>query len=136
MRKLRAGRGWLQVEKAQGAIKEEDAAAMMRKMLSNKFDFNDFLSQYKSVNKMGSLGSVMKMIPGMGGVDDKQLVEVEKKYAVYESVIAVRRRRRPESLLVQTSPTRVSPQSAAVFALKEKRFLQVAFGDRSEAELP
>ena len=116
MRKLRAGRGWLQVEKAQGAIKEEDAAAMMRKMLSNKFDFNDFLSQYKSVNKMGSLGSVMKMIPGMGGVDDKQLVEVEKKYAVYESVIAVRRRLLLGIIVVQTPPARVSSQIAAVLA--------------------
>lgn len=86
----RRGAAWLQVEKAQDAIKEEDAAAMMKKMLANKFDFNDFLSQYKSVNKMGSLGSVMKMIPGMGGVDDKQLAAVEKKYALYESVIQVR----------------------------------------------
>jgi hypothetical protein len=81
--------GLLQVEKAQDAINEEDAAAMMKKMLSSKFDFNDFLGQYKSVNKMGSLGSVLKMIPGLSGVDDKQLVEVEKKYIVYESIIQV-----------------------------------------------
>ena len=79
------------MEKAQSAIDERDATSMMRKMLANKFDFDDFLSQYQAVNKMGSLGNVMKMIPGLGSqVDDKQLVEVEKKYAVFESIINVR----------------------------------------------
>ena len=35
------------VEKAQGAIDERDASAMMKKMLANKFDLDDFLGQYK-----------------------------------------------------------------------------------------
>jgi signal recognition particle subunit SRP54 len=78
------------VEKAQEAIKEEDATAMMKKMLSAKFDFSDFLKQYQTVNRMGNVSSVMKMMPGMTGIDDKQLQEVEKKYAVFESIIQVR----------------------------------------------
>lgn len=79
-----------QVDKAQDAINEKDAAEMMKKMLSNKFDMNDFLEQYKSVRRMGSLSTVVKLIPGMTQVDDKDLVDVEKKFAVYESIINVR----------------------------------------------
>jgi signal recognition particle subunit SRP54 len=84
-----SGRPAPQVEKAQDAIKEEDATAMMKKMLSAKFDFSDFLKQYQAINKMGNVSSIMKLMPGMNSVDDKQLQEVEKKYAVYESIIKV-----------------------------------------------
>ena len=82
--------GRMQVEKAQDAIKEEDAARLMRRMLSAKFDFNDFLQQYRTINKMGAFGNVMKMIPGMNKIDDKDLEQVERKYDVYEKIITVR----------------------------------------------
>ena len=52
------------VEKAEAAIKEKDAEAMTKRLLSAKFDFNDFLKQYKMVSGMGSMGSIMKMLPG------------------------------------------------------------------------
>ena len=52
------------VEKAEAAIKEEDAEAMAKRMMSAKFDFNDFLKQYKMVSGMGSMASIMKMLPG------------------------------------------------------------------------
>lgn len=80
----------MQVEKAQEAITEEDAARLMRRMMSSKFDYNDFLQQFRTINKMGSLGNVMKMIPGMNQVDDKDLENVERKYDVYEKIIDVR----------------------------------------------
>ncbi len=52
------------VEKAEAAIKEEDAEAVTKRLLSAKFDFNDFLKQYKMVSGMGSMGTIMKMLPG------------------------------------------------------------------------
>ena len=52
------------VEKAESMIKEEDAEAMTKRMLSAKFDFNDFLQQSKMMSSMGSMGSIMKMLPG------------------------------------------------------------------------
>ena len=53
------------VEKAEEAIKEEEAAEMTKKIMSAKFDFNDFLKQYKMVTGMGSMSQIVKMIPGM-----------------------------------------------------------------------
>jgi len=56
---------------------------MMEKMMSGKFKYNDFLKQLKMIKKMGSLGRIMKLVPGMGkamknvNTDDKQLVYIE-----------------------------------------------------------
>ncbi|CAL8466014.1 g5550 [Coccomyxa elongata] len=75
------------VEKAESAIKEEDAQEMTRRMLSANFDFNDFLKQYKMVSGMGSMGQIMKMLPGMNQISEKQLNEAEKQFKMFESLI-------------------------------------------------
>lgn len=71
------------VEKAQEQVDEKEAEKLQKKLLANKFDFEDFLSQIKMIKKMGSLSSIIGMIPGVNkamknaDVDDKQLVKVE-----------------------------------------------------------
>ncbi len=71
------------VEKAQKQIDQKEAEDIEKKLLSNKFDFDDFLKQIKMIKKMGSLKSLMGMIPGLSAsiknadVDEKQLVKVE-----------------------------------------------------------
>ncbi|MCB0746890.1 MAG: signal recognition particle protein [Ignavibacteriae bacterium] len=71
------------VEKAQSQFDDREAEDLEKKLLTNKFDFEDFLKQIKMIKKMGSLKSLMSMIPGVSSamknadVDDKQLVKVE-----------------------------------------------------------
>jgi signal recognition particle subunit SRP54 len=71
------------VEKAQIQYDEKEAEDLEKKLLSNNFNFEDFLKQIKMIKKMGSLKSLLGMIPGLGtslknvDVDDKQLVRVE-----------------------------------------------------------
>lgn len=71
------------VEKAQETIDELDAKRMEEKLRKNKFDFEDFLKQIKLIKKMGSLSSLIGMIPGLGSqiknaqIDDKALIKVE-----------------------------------------------------------
>jgi signal recognition particle subunit SRP54 len=71
------------VEKAQQHIEDLDAKALEEKLLKNKFDFNDFLKQIKLIKKMGSLSSLISMLPGLSpqmkniDVDDNALVKVE-----------------------------------------------------------
>lgn len=71
------------VEKAQAQFETEDAEELEQKLRENKFDFEDFLKQIKMIKKMGSLKSILGMIPGLGNqiknadIDDKQLVRVE-----------------------------------------------------------
>lgn len=71
------------VEKAQQQIDQKEAEDLEKKFLENKFDFDDFLKQIKMIKKMGSLKSLLSMIPGLGSavknadIDDKQIIKVE-----------------------------------------------------------
>jgi len=54
------------VEKAQSIFDEKDAARLHHKLKKNQFDLEDFLSQMQQIKKLGSMESIMGMIPGMG----------------------------------------------------------------------
>ncbi len=56
------------VEKAEEAIDEKEAEAMMKKMEKNQFTIEDFMKQMNMMNSLGSMESLLKMIPGMGGM--------------------------------------------------------------------
>jgi signal recognition particle subunit SRP54 len=56
------------VEKAQERIDEKDAESMMKNLEKGKFTVEDFMKQMEMMNSLGSMGSIMKMIPGMGGL--------------------------------------------------------------------
>ncbi len=53
------------VETAMAKIDREEADKMAKQMLKGNFDLNDMLSQFKQIQKLGSLGSIMSMIPGI-----------------------------------------------------------------------
>jgi signal recognition particle subunit SRP54 len=70
------------VEKAAETIEIEDAARLEEKLRRASFDFNDFLTQFKMLRKMGPLENVLGMLPGMSNVpglsiDEKQLKRTE-----------------------------------------------------------
>lgn len=60
------------VEKAQQTFDMEEAKKMEQKLKRDEFTLDDFLSQMQQVKKLGSLSSILGMIPGMGGLK-KQL---------------------------------------------------------------
>ncbi len=60
------------VEKAAATINQDDAAEMAEKLMSGKsFDFNDLAKQMQQMRKMGGLGSMMNMLPGMGKIKEQ-----------------------------------------------------------------
>ena len=72
------------IEKAEAQVDEEKAREMERKLRKAEFDFNDFLEQFSQIRKMGNLGDLMGMIPGMGNKlkgmempDDKSIKRIE-----------------------------------------------------------
>ena len=54
------------IERAQGAVDEQKAKELERKMRTASFTLDDFLDQIQGVKKMGGLGSVLEMMPGLG----------------------------------------------------------------------
>ncbi len=71
------------IEKATDAIDEDDAMKMVEKIQKGIFNYNDFLKQLKWIKKIGSLKSILGMIPGLGNqlknveIDDKQFSYIE-----------------------------------------------------------
>jgi signal recognition particle subunit SRP54 len=91
------------IEKAQDAVDDKQAEEMERKFRQASFDLEDFLTQIQSVRKMGSLSSVMEMIPGMGQLTKKMSVgdlddgRMERIEAIIRSM-TTQERQRPEIL--------------------------------------
>ncbi len=87
------------VEKAQETIDQKEAERMAEKMRKADFNLEDFLAQMQQVKKMGSMQSIMGMMPGMSGVQlpddsDRQLKRTE---AIIQSM-TVQERRKPSLL--------------------------------------
>lgn len=64
------------IEKAQAAFDEESMANMKQTMKSGTFTFDDFLTQLHMIKKMGNMGSIMSLIPGIGKYK-KELAKVD-----------------------------------------------------------
>ncbi len=84
------------VEKAQEHIDEKEAERMAEKMRKADFNLEDFLAQMQQVKKMGSMQSLMGMMPGMSGVQlpgdaEKQMKRTE---AIIQSM-TIQERRKP-----------------------------------------
>ena len=73
------------VERAQETIDAEEAEKMAEKLRKAEFDLEDFLSQMRQIKKLGSMGSILKMIPGMGGINVGE--REEKKMRQTEAII-------------------------------------------------
>ncbi len=89
------------IEKAEEAVDAQESEKLAKKMLKNQFTLNDFLKQLQSIKKMGSLESIIRMIPGLGHklpsdlkIDDNALKHVE---AIIQSMTD-RERERPDIL--------------------------------------
>ena len=71
------------VEKAQEQVSEEEALALQDKMAQGKMTMDDFLKQLRMMRKMGSMKSLMGMLPGVGSMlknvdlDDKEINRTE-----------------------------------------------------------
>ena len=87
------------VEKAQENIDQKEAEKMAAKMMKAEFDLEDFLAQMQQIKKLGSMQSIIGMMPGMSGVqlpDDS-----EKQMARTEAIIksmTKQERRKPDIL--------------------------------------
>jgi signal recognition particle subunit SRP54 len=76
------------IEKAQDAVDEKKAAELEKKLRKSQFTLEDFRDQMVQIRKMGSLGDILKMIPGMGKVKQLKNLDVdEKEFVRIEAII-------------------------------------------------
>jgi signal recognition particle subunit SRP54 len=72
------------VERAEQAVEEDEQKEMEARMMAGQFTFDDFLKSYRMIRRMGSIGGLVKLIPGVGKqlegldqVDESQFARVE-----------------------------------------------------------
>ncbi len=95
------------VEKAQEEIDIADVEKMQSKIMEAKFDFNDFLKQMRLMKNMGSLGGLLKMIPGMNKLSSSDIEKGETELKRTEAMISsmtLEERKNPD--LLAKSPNR------------------------------
>ena len=100
------------IERAQAAFDEESMANMKKTMKSGSFTFDDFLSQLQMIKKMGNMGSLMSLIPGIGkykkeldklDMDGKEFKRIE---AIITSMTAQERASTNPKMLIKDSRKR------------------------------
>jgi signal recognition particle subunit SRP54 len=82
------------IERAETAYSEADAKKLEQKLKGNGFDMNDLLSQMQQIKKMGSLRSLINMIPGVSGKikdDDLDSVNMGRIEALIQSMTPAER---------------------------------------------
>ena len=94
------------VERAQETVDRKTAEEQAKKIMEARFTFEDFYAQLQQLKKMGPLGDLLKMIPGMGGLA-KQLPEgpeAERELRRIEAIISsMTRAERAEPTLINGS---------------------------------
>lgn len=117
------------VEKAQETIDKKEAERLAEKMKKADFDLEDFLAQLQQMKKMGPLGNIMKMMPGMSGIQvgDKEERKLKRTEAIIQSMTR-QERARPEILngsrrarIAKGSGTKVSEVNALLKQFSQMR---------------
>ncbi|WP_458257689.1 signal recognition particle protein [Spiroplasma endosymbiont of Dactylopius coccus] len=99
------------MEKAESIVSTRDVEETMNRMMLGQFDLNDLVNQMKQIQKMGKLGSLVKMIPGMSSkISDAKISDAETDLKIAEYIIAsttAQEREKPQILRYPTRKARV-----------------------------
>ncbi len=136
------------IEKAETQVDRQEAESQSKKLLSGKFDFEDFLKQMQMIKKMGPLSGLLGMIPGLGkqlqgvNVDDGVLNRVE---AMITSM-TVQERRNPKLLQNPSRARRIARGSGTTqqdvqklvkqFGEMQKMMRQMGKGGKPPKRMP
>ena len=107
------------IEKAKATVDEEEQLRLARKMQDNKFDMNDLLAQFQQIEKMGSISSIIKMLPGVAGkIKDEDIDES----------------RMPRTKAIIYSMTKKEREKPSIIDAKRKRRIAAGSGTKVEDE--
>ena len=131
------------VEQDQQTIDVEEAQKLEEKMLKNAFDLEDFKQQLKQLRKMGSIGDLMSMIPGLNrikdaDIDEKRLTRIE---AIINSM-TLDERRKPQILngsrrlrIAKGSGTKVQDVNQLIKQFQSMRKMMKKFGKMNKRQI-
>lgn len=103
-------------EKAADRMDEDKAKKSFTRMISGKFDLEDLMTQMEQISKLGSLGGLMKMLPGnlANKVSESQITDAEQKMAAWR--------------ILMSSMTKKERRNPALFKKQPNRKIRVVKG--------
>jgi signal recognition particle subunit SRP54 len=124
-------------------IDEDDAMALMQKMQTGQLTLEDFQKLLRQMKKLGPLGQVLKMMPGMGQLDTRESEEADKQLVRIEAIInsmTPGERRRPKIINASRKRRIASGSGTSVQEinrlLKQFRDMQRVVKQLSRGKLP
>ncbi len=75
------------VEKAKEVMDEKEAAKDAKKLMQGDFTLEDMLKQMKAVQRLGSISSILKHLPGAPSISEEQQEAAEKRMKDFETII-------------------------------------------------
>ncbi len=132
------------IERAEGSFDQREAEKLQRKMLRNEFTLEDFLDQMQQVKRLGPLGQILDMLPGMNRLSKQvDLSQADEEFTKIEAIIrsmTAKERRNPKVLnasrkrrIATGSGTQVQDVNAL---LKQFRQMQRVMQQVSKGRLP
>ena len=99
------------IEKAEESFDLEQAEKLEKQLKKKEFDLDDYLAQLRQVKKMGSFSSILKMLPGMGNIENLKVDE--KEFVIIEAIICsmTKQERRNPSILNASRRIRIAKGS-------------------------
>lgn len=94
------------IEKAKDSFDEKEAEKLARKMQQNKFDMNDLLSQFEQIEKMGSISSILNMIPGISGKVKEEDIDERKMPRTKAIILSMTKKERERPSLIDAKRKR------------------------------
>ena len=94
------------IEKAKETYDEKEAEKLARKLQTSKFDMNDLLSQFEQIEKMGSITSLVNMIPGLSGKVKEEDIDERKMPRTKAIILSMTKKERERPSLIDAKRKR------------------------------
>lgn len=91
------------VEKAQETINEEEALKLQKKIMSESFTLEDMLEQFQRVKKMGSMESILEMMPGLAGQMGNQDIDTSAMKTQEAIILSMTKKERQNHMIIGPS---------------------------------
>jgi signal recognition particle subunit SRP54 len=134
------------IEKTQSLYSEDQAKQLQQKLLKSSFTLDDFLEQLRQVRKIGSIGDLLKMVPGLSKALPKDFEIPEREFVKVEAIISsmTRGERRNPNLLdgsrrkriARGSGSQVSDVNRLVKRFEQTREMTKQLGGRRRGFMP
>lgn len=94
------------IEKAKLNVDEKEQEKLVRKLQENSFDMNDLLAQFEQIEKMGSIHSLINMIPGVSGKIKEEDIDERKMYRTKAIIKSMTKKERAKPSIIDAKRKR------------------------------